>query len=387
MVCNVAFTVAVVCNVFFIIKQRSDVITQATGLDEHALSILYSESSAPGDAKDIWPQREAELEKLKGIPGVKAVVAVDAFTFGDDMAAGVSPHPNAAPGSSISASVFDGSRGEVGALGIHILQGRAFEPEDYLQSEGGSAISRAASAILTEALATRLFGQQRAIGRQVYLDGGGSLRVIGIIGNTLRPDPTASLSSENHYVMLVPLLPDRPSVTYVLNTKPADRAAALVRAQRILTTNDQNRVLSTVGTFDDIRTQRFAHDHETVRLLVITAVALLLVTGIGIAGLANFWVQQRKRSIGVRRALGARKRDILSYFVFENLFIVSLGLALGTLAAFVLNQVLMGFFETDRLTLIFVPAAAAAVWTVGLLAVLAPALKASRLDPAIATKA
>ncbi|EQD59243.1 ABC transporter permease, partial [mine drainage metagenome] len=58
----------------------------------------------------------------------------------------------------------------------------------------------------------------------------------------------------------------------------------------------------------------FANDRAMAWLLVSTILALLGVTAIGIVGLASFWVQQRTRQIGVRRALGARRVDILRYF-------------------------------------------------------------------------
>ncbi|MEW5313571.1 MAG: hypothetical protein WDW38_005129 [Sanguina aurantia] len=62
-------------------------------------------------------------------------------------------------------------------------------------------------------------------------------------------------------------------------------------------------------------------------ILVAVILALLLVTALGIAGLASFWVQLRRRHIGIRRAIGATRGDILRYFQIENFLIVSFGIA------------------------------------------------------------
>src|SRR3546814_9346877 len=106
-------------------------------------------------------------------------------------------------------------------------------------------------------------------------------------------------------------------------------------------------------------------------LLVGTIVALLLVTALGIVGLTSFWVSQRRRQIGVRRALGATRRDILRYFQTENFIIVSVGLAMGMLPAYGLNQGLMQQYELARLPAFHLPFGTIVVLLLGLVAVFA----------------
>ena len=114
--------------------------------------------------------------------------------------------------------------------------------------------------------------------------------------------------------------------------------------------------------------------------------ALLLVTALGIIGLASFWVQQRTKQIGVRRALGATRGQILRYFQTENFLLASIGIALGMLLAFAINQLLMGKYEMARLPLYYLPAGALLLWTLGQLAVYAPARRAASVPPAVATR-
>jgi len=75
-------------------------------------------------------------------------------------------------------------------------------------------------------------------------------------------------------------------------------------------------------------------------LLVGVCLALLIVTALGITGLASFWVAQRRKQIGIRRALGATRGDILRYFQSENFLIVTFGIALGIVLAFAINTTL-----------------------------------------------
>jgi len=123
-----------------------------------------------------------------------------------------------------------------------------------------------------------------------------------------------------------------------------------------------------------------------IGLLIASALGLLFVTALGIAGLANFWVQQRTRSIGIRRAIGATRSDILRYFQTENFLIVTGGIVLGGVLAVALNLLLMTHYELPRLPLWYLPIGALALWSLGQLAVLSPALRAARVPPVVATR-
>ena len=123
-----------------------------------------------------------------------------------------------------------------------------------------------------------------------------------------------------------------------------------------------------------------------VYLLAGVALALLIITALGVVGLASFWVQQRTRQIGVRRALGATKGDILRYFQTENFILATLGIVLGMGLAYGINLWLMKTYSVPRLPAEFLPIGAGLLWLLGQIAVLGPALRASMIPPAIATR-
>jgi putative ABC transport system permease protein len=149
---------------------------------------------------------------------------------------------------------------------------------------------------------------------------------------------------------------------------------------------DGNRILRHPQSFAHMRSDYFSRDRTMIGLLLAAAIGLLLVTAFGIAGLASFWVQQRRRSIDIRRAIGATRSDILRYFQTENFLIVGLGIALGIALACVLNALLMQRYELPRLPLAYLPIGAVALWLLGQFAVLGPALRAAAVPPMVATR-
>jgi putative ABC transport system permease protein len=106
----------------------------------------------------------------------------------------------------------------------------------------------------------------------------------------------------------------------------------------------------------------------------------------GIVGLASFWVQQRTRMIGTRRALGATEGQIRRYFQIENLLLTSTGVVIGTAGAIALSQLLMQSYEVPRLPWLYLPAGAVSLWLLGQLAVWVPARRAARLSPVAALR-
>ena len=121
-------------------------------------------------------------------------------------------------------------------------------------------------------------------------------------------------------------------------------------------------------------------------LMGIISVVLLAITAAGIVGLTSFWVGQRRRQIGVRRALGARRRDILAYFLTENFLISASGTVLGIVLGFAFNLWTVTRFAMDRMSLAYVGAGVLVLVLLGQAATLAPALRASRVSPVEATR-
>lgn len=141
-----------------------------------------------------------------------------------------------------------------------------------------------------------------------------------------------------------------------------------------------------IHSLSEKRAQHFGQERGIAVLMSVICVILLSVTGAGIVGLSSLWVSQRTRQIGVRRAIGARKIDILRYFQTENLLIAGGGSVVGSLFAFSLSNWLMRHYEMMPLPPFYVAMSVAAMLVLGQAAVLVPARRASNVPPFVAAR-
>ncbi len=388
---QVACTCAIVCNVAFMVVNRVQRISVATGIAETELSVVHSAGIGKDD--NPWARHQTDLTALRELPGVKSVAAVSYSlpldnsvsmygTCADLAAMNRAMQNRSMQGTGcLQPSMYDGSPGLLGTLGLDFVAGRGFQSDDYVKDDEEVSV-----AIISQAFAQRLYPGQNPLGKQMYVGPKHMVRVVGIVKTLLSP---VLLGRGTDYdTMIWPRLPNDSSVDYVLRSAPQDRAQLLKAASEALLKLDPSRLINRdrTQTYEQIRARFFQRDRTMIGLLVASALGLLFVTALGIAGLANFWVQQRTRSIGIRRAIGATRNDVLRYFQTENFLIVGAGILLGVALAVVLNLLLMLHYELPRLPLWYLPIGAFALWMLGQLAVLGPALRAAAVAPVVATR-
>ncbi|MBP1473452.1 ABC transporter permease [Frateuria sp. MAH-13] len=388
LVLQVALTLAIVANAAFMVAQRLQRIHTPSGLAEQQLSLIRVEGTAKDENHEA--RHAADLDTLRRIPGVQAAVAVGwALPFSSSVNSyGVCPNEEALKRAMAASSLdhsgclsidtYSGSQGFLQALGLRVIAGRDFTPDEYVTGD-------VPAIMLTRAAARKFFGDKDPLG-QVVFAGKHSSRVVGIVSDVVRPMLRGDGSDGE--VMLWPQLPDDNETTYLLRSAPADRDRVLAAAATALQALDPDRLIPEAGrrTYTQMREDYFQRDTTMIGLLLSAGLGLLFVTALGVAGLANFWVQQRTRTIGIRRAIGATRTDILRYFQAENFLIVGGGVVLGMVLALILNLLLMSRYELPRLPVWYLPTGALALWALGQLSVLAPALRASRVPPVVATR-
>jgi putative ABC transport system permease protein len=388
---QVAVTCAIVVNVSFIVARRIERVNAFSGVDESSLSLVGS--SVTRKDENLAVRYATDLAALRTIPGVQRAVAVDSLPFdGSESSYGTCPSKQAFEQAVASRVAFSGqsaclqvdtyaaSEGLIDAMGLKLIAGRDFTHDDYVT--GNEQIH---SAIISRSLAQRLFHGEPALGKELYIGSDKPVRVTGIVETLLRP---RLRGNNDQYTMLWPQPPGRGSVIYLLRSAPGDRERILKQAPDVLLGQSRERIIEPDGvrTFIQMRQEYFRRDMTMIGLLVASGLGLLFVTALGVAGLANFWVQQRTRQIGIRRAIGATRGDILRYFHFENFLIVTGGILLGAVMAVVLNVFLMKYYELPRLPGAYLPIGAVLLWILGQLAVLGPALHAARVPPVVATR-
>jgi len=384
-VLEIALTCAIVCNAVFLIFNRIERLQFSSGMADGEL--VYVSTSSIGRDPESPANTRIDLAALRAIPGVRSVAIVNEIPYGhqsDNSGLNLAPGQKA-PTIDVSTYRFDA--GGIDTLGLRLVAGRDFKADEILD---GRELDKSSdpvlpSAIVTRAVGERLFPGHDPVGQVIYLDGDHPTRVVGVVDRLVRPQPR-NADAQDLWSVILPVRQTFNAGMYMLRTDPGRREAVLKAAQQALDRKDGRRVAGDGGLFSDLRADFYRADVSMVWLLAGVCAALLVVTAFGIVGLASFWVQQRTRMIGTRRALGATRTQVLRYFQTENLLLTTAGIAIGMLGAYAINQWLMTQYELPRLPLVYLPLGALMLWSLGQLAVLAPARRAAALPPAHAMR-
>jgi putative ABC transport system permease protein len=376
---EIALACAILCNAIFLVSNRLHMMQLGSGVDEDRLVVLSLDGVDDGMAADLVPRLRSALA---GIGGVESVAVTNAVPFtaqagengfrllADDMHFNNEGH------------FYIGDAAYVKTLGLRLVAGRWLNPDEYAPI--GQFLPASHAIMVSRDYARDLWNGADPLGKMIYTEG--AYRVVGVYDNLLRPNPTADAITNTF--LLGGVAGKGLASTYVLRTAPAQRDRVLREAEQVVRKVAPSLVIDRTytGSLTTLRHAYFANDRAMAGMLLGVIAALLLVTALGIVGLASFWVQQRRRQIGIRRAIGARRIDILRYFQIENFLIVSAGTALGMIMAYGLNLLLMTHYELPRLPLYYLPIGALALWLLGQLAVLGPALRAAAVPPVVATR-
>jgi putative ABC transport system permease protein len=269
--------------------------------------------------------------------------------------------------------------------GVNLVAGENFSASD-IGWRGSADSSWPEKTIVTQAMAEALFPDdwRSALGKTVYINDDEPMTITGIID---RMQAAWNGWSGVERTMLVPQHTLFGATNYIIRTEPGMRDTLMPKVEEMLAESNKDRIVRSMETMEETREQSYRGDDSMIKMLTFTVVLLLLITSLGIVGLASFSVSRRTKQIGTRRALGATRGAIAQYFMFENLLISLSGVVLGAAMAVGLNMLLVEAFDVDPASLlILVPGAMLALVIIGQLAVLGPARRASQVPPAVATR-
>lgn len=383
---QVALTLAIVSNAAFVVRARLATADRPSGVDEPNLFQLTFIGARVIEDRAAMTQRD--LETLRAIPGVVAAAPTNQMPLAQSgWGSGVSVDP-ARAATSFGGALYLGDDALVPALGVTLVEGRNFEPSEVREIDERIADVEADTVIVTRHLARTLFPDETSVvGKTIYQGTGPTataMRIVGVIDTLMSPLGEADPTAYDAYILPVRLLTNR--AQYAIRTEPGQRPRVQAAAEQALTALRPDRVRTHNRSMDEIRTRRYLAERTGAGWLIAVTLGLLIVTGSGIVGVASLWVNQRRKQIGIRRALGAGRVDILRYFVTENLLITTAGVVVGVVLAIGLNQLLVDQVTLGRLPLAYPAVGALALWTLGIVAVLGPAWRATAIPPAIATR-
>jgi putative ABC transport system permease protein len=388
-----ALTLAIICNALFIIVHCVERIAKPTGLHESGLFVIGSSHDGMADPgtnngqKVIDAYTKADLTALRALPSVASAYQTNTISLNDYNYRIGFRLTQDSPILTRTAILF-ADTSTLDTLGIQLAGGRNFLP-DEINAPDGSGSLQPSVIIVTKSIASILFPNGDAVGKQVFLVGADQpSTIIGVV-NKLHSSYTTDRTEQLAWnTMLIPSHVMATSAYYVIRAKEGQMQEAMDAAKKALYAQDPQRLIEDgkgsgtgVRSFSDIRATAYQSDKLLAILMGAVVIILIAVTAGGIIGLSSFWVGQRRRQIGVRRALGATSRDILTYFLSENAVICGAGVCAGIGLAFLLNNWTMSQFELSRLPVIYIVVGAVLQLLLGQAAALPPALRASRVPP------
>ncbi len=386
---QIALTLAIVCNALFIIHQRLAKLSEVSGVDEADVFVIRNQWAVDRSMPQVDAQVRSDLLALRQLPGVRDAAPASGYPLkGGGWDNFVTMTPDQVEPTTDSA-VYTGDEHLLDTLGLRLVAGRNFHADEVVPMGTQQAVIPPV-VIVSKALAERLFPHGSALGKSFYAMGATPSTIVGIVDPLQRPGTDQWDRPYAGQSLIWPLrADDARGIFYIVRAKPGQLAAAMREAPKALYAQSRMRIIDPkdgVQDYATIRHNAYDSDRGMAILMGIICVVLLAITAAGIVGLTSFWVGQRRRQIGVRRALGATRGDILGYFLTENLLIGIGGVAAGAVLAIVINLWMVVRFETQRMPLIYVGVAIIALLLLGQGAVLAPARRASRVSPVEATR-
>jgi len=380
---QIALTLAIIANALYIVIDRTQLMARPSGVVEQELFVLGL--TPEGSAEQRRAELLADLDAVRRVPGVVGAYLTNSMPLsGGGWSSSVVLGPDGAGGAESNTALYMVDETALGTLGLNLVAGRNFEPGEVQWHEAEKPL-RPDVVIITQAFAERMFGDEPAVGRMIGISGVrgevGS-RVIGVVERLVTPWTDWGRFGKS---TLIPVRSDG-SPRIAVRTRPDALQQTVKAVEEALWARNPQRVVDGLRTMPEMRAEQHRGDRALVFIMIAITICLLAVTALGIVGQASFWVTQRTRQIGVRRALGATRGQILRYFQAENAIIAGFGIVVGVTLAYVVNYWMAENFGADRLPWFYLPIGAAIVLLLGQVAVYAPARRAAAVPPAIATR-
>jgi putative ABC transport system permease protein len=386
---QVALSLAILANALHIVNDRRAVAARPSGLQDEASTFSFSLRHLNQDTPEqMLASIKRELQVLRAVPGMAAVAQVSQMPMSNSGGtSSIASDPRQARESTYASTYFTGDS-LVRALGLQLVEGRDFASPDIPEVNETTNAEVPTQMIVTRALAGKLWPGASAVGKTLYFgigDGAPGARVIGVVERLASAH--AEVGERGEFSMIMPARHyGSGGAMYAMRSEPGQRDRVMQAAEQALRASSATPMILRIKTTEEDRKNRYRADLALSWMLVTVSVLLLLVTCSGIVGMASLWVTQRRKQIGVRRALGARKIDILRYFIVENVMITSAGVAGGVLLGVGLNQLLVTKLDMARLPVAYLIGGALMFWMIGILAAYGPAWRAARTSPALATR-
>lgn len=367
-------TIAIISNALFFINERMNHVARPTGIaDSEVIKIWMRRNTPDADVQSIV---ERDMNIIRAVPGV-----IDASpSSGIPLSGGGSStgfrkesDPNT---TTFDAAIFSTTDHMLATLGLSLVEGRNFR-EDEVSYFNQAETPIASATLITKALASNMFPDESALGKTIFM-GSTTLTVVGVIEQMMGPWPDSEEAMSN---VLLPIIQRGDSINYLIRTNENDRHAVMHDVTEKLRMLDDNRLILDEKTLEKIKHDYYSGDHAMIKILALVVCMLVFVNALGVLGLTTFWVNQRRKQIGIRRALGATKAAIMRYFLIENVMLVMLASIMGGVIAYWVSSYTVRVYSLEMLPWYYIPFAGGSVMIITLIAAIVPIRRASLISP------
>lgn len=388
---QVALSLAILANALHIVNVRQAVAARSSGIaNEHVVFNLTVRNLLTSNHNEQIATQKRQAAILRAIPGVASVARVSMIPLSTSGSTTTVAVGRAESSANSDAAYYSTADSLAHTWGLKLVEGREALPSEILELNSLTSKAQPPTVILTLPLAKKLWPNDATfVGKMLYFGRGDTAdtsRVIGIVEKLQSQSAEVTALGEQSIIVAGRGTGLIAQSNFSIRTEAGQRDRVMKEAETALRSAASWPVLIKTKTMDDVRKDRYRADIALSWMLVTVSILLLLITASGIVGMASLWVQQRRKQIGVRRALGARRIDILRYFLTENVMITSCGVAVGLLLAIGLNQLLVSKLEMARLPMEYMLGGAAVFLLLGIGAVYGPAWRAASTSPALATR-
>lgn len=380
---QVAIALAVLVNAVYMVKQRIDLIDRPTGIDVDNIFVV----GVQGFTKDFnYPAMlDEDMTWIRSIPGVIGVTATNSVPLsGGGSSDYVKLTPDAKGGRESLVNYFHFNEQGAETLGLKVIAGRWFTREEVKPPGATLYAVYSGPIVVTKDYANRLFPKGDALGKVIYGSSSQPLTIIGIVDHMLGSWLTGVDYPTD--IMYMAFQASGPGTRYLVRTRPGLRDQLMRKVEAELGQRNDKRAVNYVRTLKQYQDRSYLSQRNMGIYLVIVTGLLMAITSFGIFALATFNVSTRTKQVGTRRAVGARRRDIVAHFLVENWMITTGGVFVGCVLALAAGHVLSLQYDLPRVDLYYIVGGVLVMWLVGMAAAWHPSRRAARISPALATR-
>jgi putative ABC transport system permease protein len=379
-VMQVAMTVVLMTAAGLFVRSVMNLQATTLGFDPQGVLVapVFLDSQAYGSGEKVRAYYRTLFDRLSAVPGVVSVgsaTTVPTSPLGPDFdrpvwAEGATPDRALAR----PASVRIATPGYFKTLGLRVTDGRTFDDRDSPEAPGVVMVS--------ETLAQRIWPNESAVGKRLVIDystaGTFPYEIVGVVGDVRFRGPRGDTLAEIYLAHA-----QRSYLIQNVVVKTAGDPRAMIPALRAAFREiDPHKPAQGQYALADLIAVTYSRERQMTAILGVFALAATFLAALGIYGVLSQRVRERSKEIGIRLAIGGRPSHVVEWVAGWGVKLIAIGLAIGFLVARMvaptLESFLFGIRPNDALT---VCAVLGGVIVVGMIGILGPAWRATRINP------